>query len=62
MWGHVSRRATPEEAALAATGAAEMLAVTQKLAMGHNERYLVESTALSDLAVFLAPGDAGGLK
>jgi hypothetical protein len=56
MWGHVSRRATPEEAASAAGGAAEMLAVTQKLAIGHNESYLVESTALSDLAVFLAPG------
>jgi hypothetical protein len=56
MWGHVSRWATPEEAALAATGAAEMCGVTQKLALSHNERYLVESTALSDLAVFLAPG------
>lgn len=62
MWGHVSRWASPEEAALAASGVAEMLAVTQGLAMGHQERYVVESTALSDLAIFLAPERTAGLK
>lgn len=52
MWGHVRKHATREEVALAGTGAGEMLRLTQRLAMGKGERYLVESTALSDLAAF----------
>jgi hypothetical protein len=58
MWGHVRKHATPEEVALAGTGAGEMLRLTQRLALRERERYLVESTALSDLAVAVAP--AGG--
>ncbi len=54
MWGHVNKRATPQEASRAATGVAEMLGLTQELALKHKEKYLLESTALSDLAVFTA--------
>lgn len=51
MWGHVRKHATPEEVARAGTGVAEMLRLTQRLALSKHERYLVESTALSDPAV-----------
>jgi hypothetical protein len=56
MWGHVREHATAGEAARAGTGVAEMLRMTQQLAMDRRERYLVESTALSDLAVFVTTG------
>jgi hypothetical protein len=53
MWGHVSRHASPEEAAAALTGgAAALLATTQSLATRHGERFLLASTALSDLAAW----------
>lgn len=58
MWGHVRKHATPEEVVLAGTGAGEMLRLIQRLALRERERYLIESTALSDLAVAVAP--AGG--
>lgn len=53
MWGHVRSSASPEEVLLAGTGVAEMLQLTQRLAMRNGDKYLLESTALSDLAVFL---------
>jgi hypothetical protein len=56
MWGHVREHAKPDEVARAGTGVAEMLRMTQQLAMDRRERYLVESTALSDLAVFVTTG------
>ncbi len=56
MWGHVRKHATAEEVARAGTGVAQMLRLTQQLAMSRHERYLVESTALSDLAVFVTTG------
>lgn len=56
MWGHVRKHATADEVARAGTGVAEMLRLTQHLAMSRKERYLVESTALSDLAVFVTSG------
>lgn len=56
MWGHVRKHATPEEVTLAGAGVAEMLRLTRRLAMDRSERYLVESTALSDLAVFVTGG------
>ncbi|HEU4867088.1 MAG TPA: DUF1722 domain-containing protein [Actinomycetota bacterium] len=56
MWGHVRTHATPDDVARAGTGVAEMLRLTQRLAMDRRERYLVESTALSDLAVFVTSG------
>lgn len=58
MWGHVRKHATPEEVVRAGAGVAEMFQLIQQLALRERERYLVESTALSDLAVFVAP--AGG--
>jgi hypothetical protein len=56
MWGHVRKHATADEVARAGTGVAEMLRLIQRLATSSHERYLVESTALSDLAVFVTAG------
>ncbi|MEX0789231.1 MAG: DUF1722 domain-containing protein [Actinomycetota bacterium] len=55
MWGHVRRYATPEEVLRAGAGAGEMLALTRHLVLRQQERYLLESTALSDLAIFMPP-------
>lgn len=56
MWGHVRKHATADEVTQAGTGVAEMLGLTQQLAMSKRERYLVESTALSDLTIFVTSG------
>ncbi|MGC8873401.1 MAG: DUF1722 domain-containing protein [Chloroflexia bacterium] len=53
MWGYVSHRATADDRRRARGSPAAMLAVTQRLAMEHSETYLVHSTALSELAVWL---------
>ncbi len=54
MWGHVRQYATPDEVVRARSGVAQMLTLTRRLALRQAESYLVESTALSDLAVFVA--------
>lgn len=59
MWGHVREWATPQEVARAASSVAEMLALTQTLAMQNREKFLSVSTALSDLAVFVLPEPPG---
>ena len=53
MWGHVRRHATAADIAAAKEGPPQMLLLTQRLAMQRGETFLVSSTALSDLAVFL---------
>jgi len=53
MWGHVRDFAAADDVAAAQSGAADMLACTQRLAVRHRERYLLSSTALSELAVFV---------
>ena len=49
MWGHVRTRATADERQQAKTGALQMLALTQMLALRVREPYLTASTALSEL-------------
>lgn len=56
MWGHVRTRATADERNQAKTGAPEMLALTQSLALRLREPYLTASTALSELAAFRDAG------
>jgi hypothetical protein len=53
MWGYVRDQATPEELAAARIGATHLLACTQQVALRARERYLLSSTALSELAVFV---------
>jgi hypothetical protein len=53
MWGYVRDQATPEDLATARTSAAHLLACTQRLALRGRERFLLSSTALSELAVFV---------
>lgn len=53
MWGHVSERATDDERREARQNPAAMLAVTQRLAQKHSETYLLHSTALSEMGVWL---------
>ncbi len=52
MWGYVSGLANPEEQRRAGASAAAMLQVTRELAFRQPALYLVQSTALSELAVF----------
>lgn len=53
MWGHISDCATADEKAAARNGAAAMLGAIQVLAVREREPYLLASTALSELAVFV---------
>jgi hypothetical protein len=55
MWGHVRAAASQEDRARARLGAAELLERTQALAMRAREPYLLASTALSELAIFVEP-------
>jgi hypothetical protein len=55
MWGHVRDFATPEEVAVARANAGLLLARTQALAVRLRDKFLLSSTALSELAVFLDP-------
>jgi hypothetical protein len=55
MWGHVSDDATPDEHAASKRSAAGMLAAIQTAAVRVREPYLMSSTALSELAVFVSP-------
>jgi uncharacterized protein YbgA (DUF1722 family) len=52
MWGYVRDDATVEERADARTSPAKLLAHTQRLALRRRQRFLLSSTALSELAVF----------
>lgn len=58
MWGHVRTRATADERQQAKTGASEMLAVTQTVALRLREPYLTSSTALSELDAFSGGGSS----
>jgi hypothetical protein len=56
MWGHVRRGATPAERLAAEASPAALLLKTQQLAIRAHERYLLASTSLSELEVFVAAG------
>lgn len=53
MWGHVKDDAGGCEREMAKQGGAVLLALVQSLAKAHNEPYLLSSTALSELAVYV---------
>jgi Pyrimidine dimer DNA glycosylase/Protein of unknown function (DUF1722) len=53
LWGHVSKIATRDERKDAQRSAAAMLLETRELAVRTNDRHLMASTALSELAAFL---------
>jgi hypothetical protein len=53
MWGHVSEEATDDERAHAARGSARLLGAIQSAALRQREPYLLASTALSELAIWL---------
>ena len=53
MWGYVARYATPLERRGAHRSVAALFSGTQALAIRHVEPYLVASTALSELSVYL---------
>ena len=60
MWGYVSRLAEPAERRDALRSPAALLRLTQNLAMRHSEPYLLASTALSELAVFVTGDHPSG--
>ena len=53
MWGHVRDRATPDDLAMARASLGQMIARTQQLAHRLREPFLLSSTALSELAMFV---------
>jgi hypothetical protein len=53
MWGYVSHAATQEDKQSVRVSLAELLRKTCELALEQREPYLVASTALADLAVFV---------
>jgi len=57
MWGHVSTSATMEERQQARTSTAGLFLATRTIALRSREPYLMSSTALGDLAVFVALAD-----
>lgn len=54
MWGHISKQASDEERRAARRSAGGMLSVTCALAMRLQVDYLVQSTALGELSVFVS--------
>jgi len=52
MWGYVSRSADPAERKAARRSLAALLRLTQQLAVRQAERYLLASTALSELSLY----------
>lgn len=54
MWGHVRRTATPDERSQSKASAPALLAAIQRAALRTSEPYLLASTALSELAVFVS--------
>ena len=59
MWGHVREHATSDDLTVARTSLSQLLASTQQLARQVREPFLLSSTALSELAMFV---DDGGPK
>ena len=55
MWGHVREHATPDDVIAARANPGQLLAFTQQLARSVREPFLLSSTALSELAMFVAP-------
>ena len=53
MWGHLSRLVTPDDRRDAQASPAAMFRVVQEIAVLRAEPYLLTSTALSELAVFI---------
>jgi hypothetical protein len=53
MWGYVSKIATADERKVAMASTRDLLRTTCMLAVRSNEPYLMASTALSDLAVYV---------
>ena len=53
LWGHVRDNATEDDLAAARTSARQLLACTQRLALRFRDTFLLASTALSELAVFI---------
>jgi hypothetical protein len=53
MWGHVREHATPDGLTVARTSLSQLLASTQQLARRIREPFLLSSTALSELAMFV---------
>jgi len=53
MWGHVRDHATPDDLAMARASPAQMIACTQQLVVHVREPFLLSSTALSELAMFV---------
>jgi hypothetical protein len=67
MWGYVTKVACQEDKAVARGSAVGLLSKTQELALRIHEPYLLHSTALGELAVFVvaaqhadAPSEAAG--
>jgi hypothetical protein len=57
MWGYVRDHASAEDLGNARTSTAHLLVRTQRLALRHRHRFLLSSTALSELAVFVEAGE-----
>lgn len=53
MWGHVRDDATPDDLTAARASLSQLLASTQQLARRVGEPFLLSSTALSELAMFV---------
>jgi hypothetical protein len=54
MWGHVARQATAEERMLARTSLPDLLGATTAAAVRLEEPFLMASTALGELSLFVA--------
>jgi Protein of unknown function (DUF1722) len=59
MWGYVSKAATSEDRQSAMASVGALLLKTRELAVVTKEPYLLRSTALSDLAVFVLEPETG---
>ena len=53
MWGHVREHAAPDVVTTARASLGQLLAFTQQLARRIREPFLLSSTALSELAMFV---------
>jgi hypothetical protein len=53
MWGHVREHAAPDVVTAARASLGQLLAFTQQLARRVREPFLLSSTALSELAMFV---------
>lgn len=57
MWGHVAGRATAGDTRVARASAPGLLRATREAALRIREPYLLASTALAELALFVGPPD-----